>query len=262
MAFPGGPFDVPDEVGDGKPVLAVLSYDGVAVRAPVERVPDLVARIYSRKGAEGSALRTLRNDLVFVVADDAQKDDMRSRTYRRLALRELKKPERLADLADHQQDAAARARGAVRTRAGHRHPAMLPARLLPVPRPRGRDGGVDLAHTAIDMHSASDKPGAGQRQVVRALRELKKLRLSGDEPDSPSYVRDRTPLKKGSMTTRALRGEFRRDPALPMLIGDDVFVSGVRRGVEQGDYVYRRGALLLGPGDPPASASRSTSRPW
>ena len=252
-AFPGGPFDVPDEVGDGKPVLAVLSYDGVAVRAPVERVPDLVARIYGRKGAEGSALRTLRNDLVFVVADDAQKGDMRSRTYRRLALRELKKPERLADLADHQQDALrelelrSEQELAIAIQQCYRH-VFYPSRDRV-----DADGGVDLAHTAIDMHSASDKPGAGQRQVVRALRELKKLRLSGDEPDSPSYVRDRTPLKKGSMTTRALRGEFRRDPALPMLIGDDVFVSGVRRGVEQGDYVYRRGALLLGPGDPPAS---------
>ena len=54
------------------------------------------------------------------------------------------------------------------------------------------------------------------------------------------------------MTTRALRDEFRRDPALPMLLGDDLFVRGVRRGIEQGDYVYRRGDLLLGPGDPPA----------
>ena len=37
-----------------------------------------------------------------------------------------------------------------------------------------------------------------------------------------------------------------------MLIGDDVFVRGVRLGVEQGEYVYRRGDLLLGPGDPSA----------
>ena len=51
----------------------------------------------------------------------------------------------------------------------------------------------------------------------------------------------------------ALRDEFRRDPGLPILIGDDVFIRGVRRGVEQGDYVYRRGDLLYGPGDPQAS---------
>ena len=72
-------------------------------------------------------------------------------------------------------------------------------------------------------------------------------------PPYAAYVRDRTPLKKGQLSTWALRGEFRRDPALPVLIDDDVFVRGVRRGVEQGEYVYRRGDLLLGPGDPPAS---------
>ena len=88
---------------------------------------------------------------------------------------------------------------------------------------------------------------------MRALRDLQKLRLPEDEPDSPVYVRDRTPLKKGQMTTRALRDEFRRDPALPILVGDDIFIRGIRRGVEQGDYVYQRDELLFGPGDPPAS---------
>jgi hypothetical protein len=88
--------------------------------------------------------------------------------------------------------------------------------------------------------------------VVRVLRDLKKLRTPEDEPDSPAFVRDRTPLKKGEITTRALREEFRRDPALPMLVGDDVFVRGIRRGIEQGEYVYRRGDLLYGSGDPQA----------
>ena len=109
---------------------------------------------------------------------------------------------------------------------------------------------VDLAHSAIDIHSTSDQPGAGQQHVARALADLNKLRYPEDEPDSPAYVRDRTPLKKGEITTAALRNEFRRDPGLPMLVGDDVFVRGVRLGVEQGEYVYRRGDLLLGPGDP------------
>ena len=101
--FPGGPFDVPDEVGDGRPKLAVLAYDGVTVGGSIESVPELIERIYSRKGSEGSALRALRNNLVFAVADDARKDEMRRKAYLRLALRELKKPERLTDLAEHQQ---------------------------------------------------------------------------------------------------------------------------------------------------------------
>ena len=252
VAFPGGPFDVPDEVGAGRPVLAVLAYDGVAVGGAVEEVPALVARIYSRKGAEGTTLRALRNNLLFAVADEARKEEMRRKTQRRLALRALRKPERLAELAPHQQaevlelEARSEQELAIAIQQCYRH-VFYPSR------DRVEAGGDDLAHSAIDMQSASDQPGAGQLQIVRALRDLKKLRLSEDEPDSPAYVRDRTPLKKGQMTTLALRGEFRRDPALPMLIGDDVFLRGVRRGIEQGEYVYRRGDLLFGPDDPPVA---------
>ena len=126
---------------------------------------------------------------------------------------------------------------------------MLPARVLPS-RNRVGTSDVDLAHSAIDVHSSSDQPGAGQQQIVRTLRDLNKLRLSEDEPDSPAYVRDRTPLKKGQITTLSLRDEFRRDPTLPTLIGDDIFIRGLRRGIEQGAYVYQRGDLLFGPGDP------------
>ena len=63
VSFPGGPFDVPDEVGDGRPKLVVLAYDAVTIGSSVENVPELIERIYARKGSEGSALRALRNSL-------------------------------------------------------------------------------------------------------------------------------------------------------------------------------------------------------
>ena len=252
ISFPGGPFDVPDEVGDGRPKLIILSYDGLTVGSSVENVPELIKRIYTRKGAEGSALRALRNNLVFVVADDARKEGMHRKTYHRLALRELKKPERIIDLAEHQQatvrelEARSEQELAIAIQQCYRH-VFYPS--------RNRVGvsDVDLAHSAIDVHSTSDRPGVGQQQIVRTLRDLNKLRLSEDEPDSPAYVRDRTPLKKGQITTLALRGEFRRDPALPILIGDNTFIRGVRRGIEHGEYVYQRGDLLFGSSDPSAS---------
>ena len=252
VSFPGGPFDVPDEVGDGRPKLVVLSYDGLTIGSSVDDVPELIKRIYTRKGSEGSALRALRNNLAFVVADDNRKKGMRRKAYYRLALRELKKPERLIDLAEHQQatvrelEARSEQELAIAIQQCYRH-VFYPS--------RNRVGvsDVDLAHSAIDVHSTSDRPGVGQQQIVRTLRDLNKLRLSEDEPDSPAYVRDRTPLKRGQITTLALRDEFRRDPALPILIGDNIFIRGVRRGIEHGEYVYQRGDLLFGPADPAAS---------
>ncbi len=249
VPFPGGPFDVADEVADGRPKLVVLGYEAVTVGASVERVPELIERIHTRKGSEGAALRALRNNLIFVVADEERKEEMRGKTYRRLALGEMKKPDRLVELAEHQQaqvrelKARSEQELAIAIQQCYRH-VFYPS--------RNRVGAseVDLAHSAIDIHAASDRPGAGQQQIVRALRDLKKLRLSEDEPDSPAYVRDRTPLKQGQLSTLSLRDEFRRDPALPILVGDDVFVRGVRNGVEQGEYVYQRGEMLCGPGDP------------
>ena len=254
VIFPGGPFDVGDEVGDGRPILVVMSYDAVTVGSVVDTVPDLIQRIYTRKGAEGAALRSLRNNVVFAVADDQRIGEMRRRSVHRLALRELKKPERLQDLAEYQQtkvlerEARSEHELAIAIQQCYRH-IFYPSR------DRVGASDVDLAHTAIDVHSTSEKPGAGQRQVVRQLRDLSKLQSAEDEPYSPTYVRDRTPLKKGQITTRALRDEFRRDPALPILIGDDIFIRGIRRGVERAEYVYQKGELLYGPEDPVAHIS-------
>jgi hypothetical protein len=103
VPFPGGPWDVPDEIGNGRPLLAVLSYEGCTVGTSVDLVPELIARTYERKGVEGGSLRQLRNNLVFIVADESRIDEMRHKMARRLALNELKKPERLAELAEHQQ---------------------------------------------------------------------------------------------------------------------------------------------------------------
>ncbi len=249
IPFPGGSFNVPDELGDGRPNLIVVSYDAVSAGNTVDALPQFIEKIYLRKGSEGSALRILRNNVVFAVADGLGQEEIRRQAVRRLALQELKKPERLNDLAEHQ-------RAKIRELEGKSEHDLAIAiqqcyrQIFYPSRERAGGSNVDLAHSAITIHSASDSPGAGQRQFVRALLDLGKLQISGNEPCSPSCVRDRTPLKSGQITTRALRDGFRRDPAQPILTGNDSFILGVRRGVEQREYIYHRGDLLLGPGDP------------
>ena len=71
VQFPGGPFDVPDDAGAGRPRLVVLAYDAVTV-GDAEEIPDLVRRLYLRKGSDGSALRMLRNHVVFAAADEGR----------------------------------------------------------------------------------------------------------------------------------------------------------------------------------------------
>jgi Protein of unknown function (DUF499) len=248
--FPGGPYDV-DDRGDGKPVLAVIGYDAAEIAADRVEIPELVARIYERTGSTND-LRLNRNNLVFLVVDGARKDEMRQKMIRRLALDDLRRPERLNELAEHQREQIRRLFGeaerdvATAIQQAYRH-VLYPSKA------RLEGATVDLEHAAIELPSASSEPGKGQQQVVRALRDNHKLRLPDDDPDSPTYIRDRTPLKKGQISTAQLRAEFRRDPALPILAADEVFVRGLRQGVETGVYVYQSGDLIWARGLPPAT---------
>ena len=251
LHFPGGAYEVPDD-GDGRPKLAVMSYDGVDVGEVVKEVPTLIDRIYSKKGIDDAGVRTYRNHVVLVVADESLREEMRRKMRRRLALQRLIEPDRLADLAEHQKakvqelESKSEHEVAVSIQQCYRH-VFYPSRN------RVSETGSYLGHTAIEVQSASDKPGSGQKQISRTLQELNKLRLKDAEPDSPKYIRDSTPLKNGEITTLALREEYRRDPGLPMLIGDEMFIRGIQQGVENGDFVYKRGDLLYGPGDPSAT---------
>jgi hypothetical protein len=248
--FRADPGEVPDDTGDGKPYLVVVGYEAASVTAKEVRVPQLVSRIMRFRGSSNKDLRKNINNLVFIVADEGRIESMRQKTVYRLALEQLRTKDRLGELADYQREQVqeryrkSEQELALAIQQCYRH-VFYPSRH----RVEGSD--VDLAHTAIDTEKASEAPGTGQRQVVSQLQELNKLRLESDEPDSPQYVRDRTPLKKGSITTGELRAEFRRDPALPMLRGDDLLRKVILNGVGNGDFVYQSGDLLFGPGDPP-----------
>ncbi|MGE0283361.1 MAG: DUF499 domain-containing protein, partial [Rhizobiaceae bacterium] len=250
IPFPGGPWDVPDDVSDGKPRLVLLSHDALEIGADLRDIPEIVGRMFERKGADGNGLRALRNNLVFVVADETKVSEMKRAIVRRLALQELKRPERVKELADHQQakvfelEKKSETEAAIAIQQCYRH-ILYPSRNA-----LGGAGSVQLAHSVIDIQNASERPGSGQLQVVRQLQSQNKVRDASDAPDSPSYIRDRTPLKKGQMTTRDLRDEFRRDPSLSILLSDDVFRKAIRKGIEDGVYIYQRGELLAGPGDP------------
>lgn len=248
IPFPGGPYDVPDETGNGHPTLAIIGYDAADISATTVDIPDLVDRIYRHHGSAGD-LRVNRNNIVFVLADSERKDEMKRKMTRHLALGDLLRPERMKELAEHQQ-------AEMRERAKRSEQELALAiqqcyRHVLYPSKNRVDGAtVDLAHAAVEVHTASQTPGDGQKHVVQVLRESKKLRLGEDDPDSPSYVRDRTPLRKGLITTLELRREFYRDPALPMLVGDEVFKRGIRQGIESGDYVYQSGELIWANGMP------------
>jgi hypothetical protein len=251
IPFPGGPYEVPDDDGGGHPYLAIMHHDAAEVAPDRVEIPELVDRIYRTHGAGGD-LRKNRNNIVFLLADRQRKAEMRRKIVYHLALKDLLHPSRLNELAEHQQnqmrEKSRRSEQEVATaiQQCYRH-VLYPSK------DRIEGSELDLSHSAIEVHTASQTPGEGQKHIVQVLRESKKLRLPEDDPDNPTFIRDKTPLKKGQISTAALRTEFRRDPALPILVGDDVFIRAIRHGVENGHYIYKSGDLIWAKGQPDAT---------
>src|SRR5262249_14811768 len=190
------------------------------------------------------------NNLIFVVADERLRENMKDRVRTRLALAELRKPDRIRLLAEHQQmkinEEFHRAQLDIAQAivACYRH-LFYPSH-LPMP-----GTSEPIAHAAIEAHNVSDTPGNGQVHLVRVLRENKKVLDQGDRPDAPAYVRDQTPLKtKGEISTQALRNEFRRAQKLSILLSDGPLVQCIRDGIEAEVFIYREGNQVWGKGDP------------
>lgn len=252
VCFPAGPYDIDDNENNGKPYLVIIGYEAETIQSYSIQIPGLVERIYCEKGSSGNR-RINRNNLVFLCADFDKAEEMRQKMSRHLALRDLQRPETLSQLAPHQQD---KLNGLKKTSETEVSTAIQQTyRHLFYPSKAKLEGAtVELGYVAIEIPDTSDRPGQGQSYVIRKLRETEnKLRLPEDEPDSPSYLRDRTPLRRGLISTAGLRQEFYRDPKLPILIKDQVFIKGIIRGIEEGLYVYCSGDLIWGPGQPASS---------
>ncbi|MDE0094449.1 MAG: DUF499 domain-containing protein [Gammaproteobacteria bacterium] len=231
VMFPGGPHDVSDDIGSDKPRLVILTFDAISIEDAVERLPSKLKEIFEKRSSETQAPRKLRNHIVFLVAEKQSIDDMKRRARRRLALNQLKAPERIGTFADHQQakihelESKSVCNLTIAIQTCYRHMFYPSSERLP-------KENLYVAHAVIEYAKSANTPGSGQKQIVRTLKEMKKLREPNDEPDHPRRTRDLTPLKRGVMTTLAFRNEFRENPTLPMLIGDSVFHKGIKLGID------------------------------
>ena len=102
VPFPAGPYQVPDEIGDGRPLLVLMAYEAVAVAPDSKGVPPDVVQVFRHKGTSLN-LREYPNNLVFAVADERGRENMKERVRRRLALEALK-TQGMRELAKYQQD--------------------------------------------------------------------------------------------------------------------------------------------------------------
>jgi len=254
IPFPGGPYEIPDDVGNGRPYLVILNYDAYAFAdGTAEPAPDLV-RMAMRAGAKEEH-RKLQNNVVFAVADQRLAEEMKLQVRRRLALQAIADSERFQELPEHQQRRVKEevekslATTAISILQCYRHLFY----------PSGSAGSdARLGHTTIELHNASESPGNGQLHIKRALESQKKLLGRESPPDAPTFVRDQTPLKtKGEISTADLRSEYRKAPKLSILLDDAPLIACIRQGIDQGVFIYREGKIVWGKDDPAPSISVS-----
>lgn len=231
--FPDGPGDVDDSTE--KPQLIIPCYSDVSTENP-ESKPNMVTDIFRHKGFGG--IRINQNNLVFLVARTAGIKPMYRSARRYLALAELINPNSISDFADYQK-----------------------VQIKKLKRKYDRD----LNETIIGCYKYLYYPGRignleyyvidrlmkkGQMLIVESLGS--KIRTDNADPDNPESFLDSIGALKneGVITTRRFREEFYSNPALPILIGDRVFVKGITKGIESGVFVYVKGDLVCGKGDP------------
>jgi hypothetical protein len=225
----------------------VLNYDAYQVADTPSDIPPDLARMALYKG-KSEQLRSLQNNVVFLVADKNLCGDMKYQIRRRLGLAAVQSGPQMENLADYQQERVkewykkSEAEAALAIHQCYRH--------LFYPTDSGM-GGTKLGHTTIELPSTSDAPGKGQAYICRALKDQKKLLAANDAPDGPKFVRDKTSLKnKGRLTVSELRNEYRKAPNLSILLDDGPLIACIRKGIEQEFFIYREGEQLWGKGDP------------
>jgi hypothetical protein len=248
IPFPAGPYEVPDEIGDERPLLVVMNWESTAVPADLRQPPTEVEEMFQYRGSE-LKLRELKNNLVFVAADQRLIPNMIDKVKRRLALAQLRQPDKQGGLAPYQVEKVNAEYETLKLDVAmailncHRH--------LFYPSPSSMVGtNLPLGHTMIELSGPGDSIGNGQHQVERVLHEQRKLLDARDVPDAPGFVKQEIGLaRRGEMTTAQIAVEYRRAPKLSILLSGTPLLECIRNGVDQGQFVYREGNQVWGQGD-------------
>lgn len=247
VLFPAGPWEVPDDLADARPLLVVMNYEATAIPSELRKPPQEVEDIFAHKGAERNH-RDLKNNLVFVAAAQNGVANMQTLAKRKLALGELRKPSNQQGLEPYQVQKV--------NAEYHELDLKLAQAILQCYRhifypSASAMGGtkLPLGHTILELTNP-DNPGNGQMHVERVLYDQKKLLTARDAPDSPAFVAKETGLAgRGEMTLQQVRLEYRKAPKLSILLHDTPLLECIRKGIEQERFVYREGEQVWGPGD-------------
>ena len=227
---PSGPAAIPDE-----PTLrlAVLHHDDISVPASEASTPPHKLVDMLDHAGMGGGIRTYRNAVVFLVADEDAKDAMRDRVRASLAISSLvDEPARMAAFADEVKKKLKGAHGTVKLEA--RVAINRCFRHLYFP---WADKSSDyLRHVELPPTQQGEAEKPQTRVVVEALRNESKIR---ETPISTDYLRSKAwPKDAAEISTKAVADYFWRDHGAQLVLDPTLIRDAIRDGVKNGSWVY------------------------
>jgi hypothetical protein len=230
ILYPSGPAAIPDEPALR---LAVLHHDDITVLASdPSSPPSKLVDILDHAGM-GGGIRTYRNSVAFLVADQDAKDAMRDRVRASLAvLTLLDEPARMAAFADEVKKKLKTAHGTVRLEAR----VAINRCFRHLYFPWADKSTQYLRHVELPPTQQGEAEKPQTRVIVEALRGEGKIR---ETPIGTDYLRAKAwPKDVGDLSTRALSDYFWRDHGAQLVLDPTLLRDAIRDGVKNGSWIY------------------------
>lgn len=236
VVFPEGPEEVDD--GTGRPKLVLMNFDSVQVSGDEDPPPALVRKIYERTGRQGK-YRTYQNNVLFLCAGQREVDHMLRAARRHCAL------ERITDSQDRMEAFDESVRKKLKNNADT---AQLKLRqavtrgyqhlFYPSGSAGAESGGLEH-YTFRPQEGGTDAKRDIEKDLIKVLRQLNKVLTADDDALGPLYVEDKLwPDSRDHLSTEQLRRAFCKKRSMPIVLAPEKLKETIRRGIEDGSWVY------------------------
>ena len=229
--FPSGPGSLPDEASLR---LVILHHDDLAVTGRPHPSRRRVWPTSSSGPGVAEGIRTYRNALVFLLADEDAKDAMRDRVRASLAVDAIvDDPKRMGQFSSRRPEAAAiRARARPSSSRGSRSTAATATYTA-----RRAIARPPICITPSCRRSSRARPRRPRR--ARSSRRCATRARSG----TPSRQRTTCARRRGrddglSVSTKDVADYFWRDHSTQLLLDPTLLRDAIRDGVKNGAWVY------------------------
>jgi hypothetical protein len=228
--FPNTVGEVPD---DPKLRLVVMHHDELTVTSADSAPPPALLVDVLEKAGAAEGIRTYRNAVCFLVADADNREAMRERVRRMIAVEKIvDDPARMAGFAEpvrkKLQSLASSAKLETRIAVTRCYKHLY--------YPKTDKANDNLRHVELSPASQGDVGNSAHtRKLVEALREEGKVRTA---PIATNFLRDKAwPAGSDSISTKDVSAWFWRDHSAPIQLDPTLLRDAIREGIKNGEWV-------------------------